>query len=492
MSATAPRGRVTPAATTLAVGLMLAGLAAGCSGQTPAPVAASAAEWPDFCGTSLDVIPDSRARFEIENAIVKEKLNTALLPAMRAQGIDMWIVLDRENNSDPLHAEIGGGFSGVRAAFIYFDGGSDTPEKIYFGSHEQPANSVIAQTYDRKHYYGYGKEGLTPLLREAVHSRRPKRIGVNTSATLPEADGLTVGLREFLAAAVGPEYAKRIVSAELLVRDFRTNRTPLETKAYTNLLDWTARWQCEALGDANIVVDKTTAEDIAWWLEDRALAVGLTGSGTPRVVREGDLLPLNAPDLTIQPGDIISIDGGLQYLSFATDIKRAVYVLKAGESAPPASIVNAWTDTLRLADLYTSRMRPGNVGHVVWEGLMAEVEKQGYAIAYPDAGGGVTATSKPEVGVYGHSVGNVAHDIGARIASDLPFAYGNRVRFPLRAPEWVSIEFHVSTPIPEWNGKTWYARFEDTAQVGEQGAAYLIPRQSRLLLVSGSRAPASD
>ncbi len=490
MSVSTLRARLTPGAP-LALCLMLAELAAGCSGQTPAPVVASVAEWPDFCGTSLDDIPDARARFEIDNAIVKEKLNTALLPAMRAHGIDMWIVLERENNSDPLHAEIGGGFSGVRAAFIYFDGGAETPEKIYFGSHEQPANSVIAQTYDIKQYYGYSKEGLTPLLREAVHSRKPKRIGVNTSPTLPEADGLTVGLRDFLVAAVGSGYASRIVSAELVVRDFRTTRTPLETKAYSDLLNWTARWECEALDNANIVIGKTTAEDIAWWLEDHALGRGLTGSGTPRVVRNGDLLPLNAPDLPIQPGDIISIDGGLHYLSFATDIKRAVYVLKPGESAPPDSLAKAWTDTLRFADLYTSRMRPGQVGHVIWEGLMADIEKQGYAIAYPDAGGGAAATSKAEVGAYGHSVGNVAHDIGARIASDLPFAYGDRVRFPLRASEWVSIEFHVSTPIPEWNGKTWYARFEDTAQVGEQGATYLIPRQSRLLLAVGSAASAT-
>ncbi len=52
-------------------------------------------------------------------------------------------------------AIIGGGFSGVRAAFIFFDDGSDIPEKIYYGSHEQPANSVISQLYDEKIYYGY-------------------------------------------------------------------------------------------------------------------------------------------------------------------------------------------------------------------------------------------------------------------------------------------------------------------------------------------------
>ena len=152
----------------------------------------------------------------------------------------------------------------------------------------------------------------------------------------------------------------------------------------------------------------------------------------------------------------------------------------------PASIQKAWQDTLKIADLYASRMRPGRIGHEVWEGLMQETQKQGYAVAYPDAGGRAASTSNPEVGVYGHSVGNVAHDIGARIASDWPFAYGDRVRYPLVQGEWVSIEFHVSTPIPEWGGKTWYARFEENAQVGPEGVQWLIPRQEKLLLIKGS------
>ena len=73
-------------------------------------------------------IPGSKERFERWRNIVADKLDRALLPAMRNHNIDMWIVLDRENNPDPLHVEIGGGFSGVRAAFIFYDNGSDTPE----------------------------------------------------------------------------------------------------------------------------------------------------------------------------------------------------------------------------------------------------------------------------------------------------------------------------------------------------------------------------
>lgn len=432
-------------------------------------------------------VPDARERFVIKSAIVREKLDTVLLPAMRKHGIDMWIVLDRENHPDPLHDELGGGYSGVRAAFIFFDNGGSKPEKIYFGSHEQGADSVITQVYNVKRYYGYSKDGLTPLLREAVWSRKPRKIGVNISATLPDADGLSVGLERFLIDTIGPDYAKKIVSAELVVRDFRTHRTPLEIKAFTQLLEWTLEWETEALSEANVNVGKTTAMDISWWLQDRAHQLGLEGSGTPRIVRKGDLLPLADPRLTVQPGDIIGIDGGLDYLFYKTDIKRTVYVLKPGETEPPQSIRKAWKDTLTIADLYTSKMVPGAIGHVIWESLAEEIKKRDYAVAYPDSGGRAASTDTPEIGIYGHSVGNVEHDVGARVSTDWPFAYGDRVDFPLVLGEWVSIEFHVSTRIPEWRNKTWYARFEENGQVGPHGVQWLIPRQEKLLLIHPSQ-----
>ena len=241
---------------------------------------------------------------------------------------------------------------------MFFDNGSDVPEKLYLGSHEQPANSVIGQVYDERIYYGYSAEGLTPHLQRAVLDRDPQRIGVNTSHTLPEADGLTVGLRNFLVDTIGDEYADRIVSAELVTRDFRLNRTELETSLYTSLLEWTARWMEEALSTENVRTGETTAEDIAWWLEDRALELGVTGGGTVRVVREGVLLPIHDPDIAVEPGDIVGIDGGLDYLGYSIDIKRTAYILRPGETAMPASLLSAWADTHAMAELYASHCCP--------------------------------------------------------------------------------------------------------------------------------------
>lgn len=444
----------------------------------PAPVESAA---PDSYG-----VPGARERFEIQKAIIENKLDSVLLPAMRRHGIDMWLVLDREYNPDPLQVELGGLGTGVRAAYIFFDDGSDTPQKIYYGSHEQPDNSVIARVYDETVYYGYSREGLTPHLRRAIEERDPQRIGINRSPTIPMADGLTAGLHDYLVEAIGPEYATRLVSAELLARDFRLNRTPRETALYEELLAWTDQWMGEALSTANIKTGTTTAADVAWWLKDRAREIGLSGYGTVRVVREGDLLPIHDPDMPLQPGDIVGIDGGLKYLGYSVDIKRTAYILRPGETALPDDLQVAWDAVHDMAQIYTDRMVIGGVGHEIWSAINAEAEALGYATVGPDAGGDAASNMRPEAGFYGHSVGNAAHDIGTRVAADIPFAYGDRVRYPLTLNEWVSIEFHVSTPIPMWGGKTWYTRFEETAQMTQDGTRWMLPPQEELFLVEAA------
>ena len=392
-------------------------------------------------------IPGALERARIKRAIVEEKLDTALLPAMRAHAIDMWIILDRENHPDPLHEEIGGGFAGVRLAYIFYDSGGEEPEKIYLGSHVQPGDSVIEQVYDEKTYYGYSKEGLTPHLREVVHRRDPGRIGINTSKTLPEADGLTATLKEFLIETVGSPYAGRLVSAELLVRDFRTLRTPLERKLFTELAEWTARWETEGLAGSHVKPGETTGLDIAAWFEDRARELGVTSFQTVRVVRRGDLLPRHSPDIPIEPGDIVAVDGGLFYLQFATDMKRTAYVLGPEESEPPQSIRDAWAEVVQTSNLYASKMLPGAIGHEIYEAIMAEAKRDGYV---PDTRTDPSVSNtgpEHEIALYGHSLGNNLHGVGARVAPDLPFAYGDRVRFPLVEARLVQPgRLNVSTP----------------------------------------------
>ena len=171
------------------------------------------------------------------------------------------------------------------------------------------------------------------------------------------------------------------------------------------------------------------------------------------------------------------MDGGVRLLGFATDMKRTAYLLKPGETAAPASLQQAWRDTRAVADRYARRMVPGATGDQVFKGLMEEIRGLGFEPAGSSPVQG--AAARPQVSVYGHSTGNVVHDLGPRVSA----AAVPGPPLAVQQGEWVSIEFHLLTPSAEAPGGAWFTRFEQTAQVGPQGAVWLVPPQDALLLI---------
>lgn len=427
-------------------------------------------------------IPDQRERHALKRDLTVKKVNTLLLPAMRAHEIDMWIVLDREYHPDPFAEEIGGR-GGVRNAHIFYDDGKQL-QKIFIFSHP-PRDDLAPNLYDELIHYGYRPEGLAPYLAEAVGKRHPRRIGLNMSPTLPMADGLSVELKAYLDRAIGPELAAREVSAELLARDFRATRLPDETAMYRRLVAWTDAWEREGLSAIAITPGRTTADDLHWWWRERALELGLdVASFLPglRIVRNGENLAVNDPNLPILPGDALSIDAGLTFIGYHTDLKRSGYVLRPGETAPPPGIQRALRDANRATDELTARMRPGRLGHEVWDDTLAWANEMGYETAYA-MGSASGSSDVPEVGVYCHSVGTSVHDIGARVAEDNVHAFGARVRFPLAVDNWYSVEHHVSSCVPEWDNRTLKVNIEETAILTERGPEFLVPRQTEWLTI---------
>lgn len=428
-------------------------------------------------------VPSLRERYEMKRDITIKKVNTLLLPTMRAHDIDMWIVLDREYNPDPFAGEIGG-HGGVRNAHIFYDNG-ERLEKIFIFSHGH-REDLVPRLYDELIHYGYTPEGLRPHLAAAVKKRNPKRIGLNMSRTLPMADGLTVEMKKYLDEAIGPELAAREVSAELLQRDFRATRLPEETELYRKLVSWTVAWEEEGLSRVAITPGVTTPDDLHWWWRERAHELGLEiASFLPglRVIRDGRHLETNDPNEPILPGDTLSIDAGLSFAGYHTDLKRMAYVLRPGETEVPASLKNAYDNAKQVTDVLCSNMRPGRLGHEVWEMTTNWAAEAGYKVGYAMGIGGTAKDTDPEVGIYCHSVGTDVHDIGARTSENNPHAFGNRVGYPLAVDNWYSVELHISTPIPEWQNKTVKCTIEETALLTEDGPKFLVPRQEEWLLV---------
>jgi len=426
-------------------------------------------------------IPNEKARYIIQRDLVIQKVNTLLLPLMRKHDVDMWIVMDREYNPDPFAAEIGGQ-GGVRNAYIFFDNGQRL-EKIFIFSHP-PREDLAPRLYDEMIHYAYRPEGLRPHLADAVKKRNPRRIALNMSPTLPMADGLTVSLKRYLDDAIGPDLAAREVSAELLQRDFRATRTPEETHVYRQLVEWTAVWEEVGLSREAIAPGVTTPDDVHWWWREQAKAIGLDiASFLPglRIMRDGQIVESNDPNTPIEPGDCLSIDAGLSFIHFQTDMKRSAYVLRPGEAEPPRGMKKALTAANAVTDRLIANMVPGRLGHEVWDLTMAALNEDGYETNYAMAG--PTDPRLAEVGIYCHSVGTSVHDIGARTSEDNPHAFGDRVRYPLALDNWYSIEHHTSTPIPEWDFKTLRVNTEEDSILTDHGVEFLVPRQTEWLLI---------
>jgi len=297
---------------------------------------------------------------------------------------------------------------------------------------------------------------------------------------------LTVELKRYLDEAIGLELAAREVSAELLQRDFRATRLPEETELYRELVRWTVAWEEEGLSRVAITPGTTTPDDLHWWWRERAHDLGLEiASFLPglRVIRDGRHLETNDPNEPILPGDTLSIDAGLSYAGYHTDLKRMAYVLRPSETEVPASLKKAYDDAKKVTDQLCQNMRPGRLGHEVWEMTTNWAAEQGYLIGYAMGIGGAAKDTDAEVGIYCHSVGTDVHDIGARTSENNPHAFGNRVLYPLAADNWYSVELHISTPIPEWENKTVKVTIEETALLTEDGPRFLVPRQEEWLLI---------
>jgi Xaa-Pro aminopeptidase len=426
-------------------------------------------------------IPDEKTRYFLQRDLIIKKVNTLLLPLMRKHDIDMWLTLDREYNPDPFAQELGGQ-GGVRNAHIFFDTG-DRLEKIFIFSHP-PREDLAPRLYDELIHYGYRPEGLRPHLADAVRKRNPRRLALNMSPTLPMADGLTVSLKRYVDEAIGPDLVAREVSAELLQRDFRATRIQEETEVYRRLVGWTAVWEEEGLSRVAVTPGATTPDDVHWWWREQAKAIGLDiASFLPglRIMRNGQIIEANDPNTPIEPGDCLSIDAGLSFIHFQTDMKRSAYVLQPGETEAPRGFKKALAAANAVTDRLIGNMVAGRLGHEVWDLTMAELNEDGYQTNYAMAG--PTDPKLPEVGIYCHSVGTSVHDIGARTSENNAHAFGDRVRYPLALNNWYSIEHHTSTPIPEWDFNALRVNTEEDSILTERGIEFLVPRQTKWLLI---------
>ncbi len=397
-----------------------------------------------------------------------KRVDRLMLPAMRSAGIDCWIMMSREGFIDPVLEYIRdeNGEGGHRNAFIFFDDGSERLRRIVIGTHLPRETRVFDQVLGYPSDYGEEGPSLQPALRRIVHELQPTRIGVNQSRTIGTSDGLTVEMKKHLVDAIGPEYARRIVSAEQLSVDFLDTRLPEEFALLEEAAAITQMLHEEVLSDRLILPGVTTVDELKWYLYDRMMElrvvtwfpVGLS------VIRQGERV--SGDSTVIQPGDLLKTDIGIVYAGLYTDYQRAGYVLKPGETAAPAGLQAALGNALKVQDAVAEVARPGVPGYVVKAEAETLCESQGV-----------------EARVASHSVDAFGHGVGSWFSSDWPDRYSDRARFPVRDGAYYALESSATTEVPEWNNQRLSFGTEESVYATPDGLKYFIPRQEKLYLI---------
>jgi Xaa-Pro aminopeptidase len=413
---------------------------------------------------------EARFRWDRLCQIRQDKFDLVLPEAMRENGVDMWIVVQKEGHNDPLWEDMGRGYTGSLGYYIFTDRGGDRIERAAFGVSGGmltgcPVYDTVTGSVD---------------LRAFVTERDPARIGVNMSAAIGAADGLSHTEYLHLVETLGEPYASRLVSAEKVVSDFRSRRVALEIVAFGEAVEFTRQIWERALSNEVITPGVTALEDVAWWIWDRILERGLESAfDMPSVYITGpEGIEAVSNERIIQRGDVVMIDGGICWLNFCPDIKRIAYVLREGEGEAPAGIRHAFDRAVEVREVIRRTIRTGVTAGEMWHELNRTVDAMdGFRIMeeFNRPYGGTTT----DVIIGSHSVGNLGHGVGPSIAFFNPV----RMTYEIRPTNLFSIEFFAYTPVPEWDGAKLRIPFEDNAIVTERGLEWMYPVKRRVLLI---------
>ena len=414
-------------------------------------------------------LPEVKIRWDRMCQIRKEKFDHILPEAMRENGIDMWIVAQKEGNDDPLAPLLGPGYTGTVGYFVFTDRGGDHIERAALGITDH--HRAVCGAYD------ISDDG--PDLLKFVTARNPKRIGINTSAEMGLADGLTHSIHEQLVKTLGPQFASRLVSAEKMVSDFSSRRTASEIVAFGEAGEMGRQIAERALSNEVITPGVTTLADVAWWIEQQQYERHLGSSfNVPSVYITGpNGIEATSSDRIIQRGDLIMLDFGVGYLSMWTDQKRIAYVLKPGETTLPASYQRAFDNAVRVRDVIHRTARPGKTAQVMMDSLNAAIVKSGFL--QMRGFNQTRADDSVEFIIGCHSVGDWGHGIGPSMA----FFNPGRLTYEMRPSNLFSIELFAYTPIPEWGGKKLRIPLEDDGTVTTRGVEWVYPVNPRIILV---------
>ena len=418
-------------------------------------------------------ILDEKDRAQKINEILKYRFENILPDLMDKTDIDMWVLISREYNEDPvLKTMLPAEWLNARRRTIlvfYRNKENNTLDKLAVARYNFGENIISA--WDKE-----SQPNQWLRLNEIIEERNPKKIGLNFSKYFNIADGLDKTDYDEFMSNISSLNKKKIVSAQKLATAWIETRTTQEMEIYKQIVTITKQIINEAFSTSVIQIDKTTTTDLEWWMRQKVTDLGLETWFHPSVDIQrsseinGDHLRSfsNRPsENIIQRGDLLHCDFGITYLRLNSDCQQMAYILNDNEKDVPYYLKEAFKDANQLQDILTSNFLHGNSGNEILLNSLKEAKKKGL---------------RPSI--YTHPLGSYGHSSGPTIGMwDSQGGVVGTGDYPLNYNTVYAIELNNTSYINEW-GRDIRIMLEEAGFYGVDGHRYVNGRQTQIKIVN--------
>ena len=423
--------------------------------------------------TFAQEILNLKDRATLIEKIQKDRLDNLLPELMSKNGIDMWIIITREYNEDPIiKTLLPPTWLNARRRTILvfsFDESTKKTESVAISRYNFGKN--IKSIWDKEK-----NPNQMLALKDYIDKVNPKKIGLNYSENFALIDGISKSDYELFYSSISNDIKQRIVSAENLGIQWIETRTKLEKEIYKDLVSITQNIINEAFSNKVIEPGKTTTDDVVWWMREKVLELKLKTWFHPTVdVQRNEQSDLYAFDGKskydiIQPGDLVHCDFGISYLTLNTDCQQIAYVLKSDEKEAPEFLTKALKDANKLQDILTSEFELDKTGNEILLNSLKIAKDNGL---------------DPQI--YTHPLGTFGHSAGTTIGM-----WDSQEGVPIKGDVLMkyntvyAIELNNKSFIKDWN-KEVRIMLEEAGLFEENGFRYINSRQEEIILINSDK-----
>jgi len=417
-----------------------------------------------------------KERAALIDQILEDRLDNLLPKLMDRENIDMWILISREYNEDPVMKTIlpSTWLSARRRTIMVFNRNKDsgTIDKIAIARYS--VGRLLKGEWNVDVYPDQW-EALISIIEE----KDPTSIGLNYSLDFGLADGLVKTEYDAFMDKLPQDYHPRIKSAEKLAIAWLETRSEKELEIYPMICNIGHSILQEGLSEKHIHPGITTTGDVEWALRQLVKDYGLKTWFHPSVSvqrsKEGNKEFLRSfssrpKDQVILAGDLLHVDFGITYLRLNTDQQQHFYVLKPGEQEVPDFLRNAFKNGNRVQDILVENFKKLKTGNEILSDALEQAKEEGLVAS-----------------IYTHPIGLHGHAAGPTIGLwDSQGGVKGRGDYALYKNTAYSIELFAATEVKEW-GKIVRIMLEENGVFTGDGFYFLDGRMEEILTIPRSR-----